>query len=193
MLPSLTMGPLHSGVGAAVPGVSPWLGRFHDGDRVVLEEVYRQHFSTVQRAVGPVLGAADRETVIHEIFFRLLTQPALRSSFRDGDLGAWLTVISRNHAIDFARRSQREVPVGMGLERPTAGESGEAGAHARVLVEKFRRDILPPKWSGVFETRFVRQLSQPEAAASLGISRTTLAYQEARVRLLLRRFLLRRR
>src|SRR5215213_6174074 len=110
MYPSLTMGPLHSGVGAAVTGVSPWLRRFHDGDRTTLEEVYRQHFATVGRAVGPVLGAADRETVVHEIFFRLLTQPVLRASFHDGDLGAWLTVIARNHAIDFTRRSNREIP-----------------------------------------------------------------------------------
>jgi RNA polymerase sigma-70 factor (ECF subfamily) len=195
MFPSLAMRPLQSGVGTTAPGASPWLRRFHDGDRKVIEELYREHFGTVGRAVGPVLGAADRETVVHEIFLRLLTQPALRTSFRDGDLGAWLTVIARNHAIDFTRRRNREILAGTAVEVPASGaaDSGEAGAHARVLVERFRKDVLPPKWSGVFEARFIRQLNQPEAAAALGIGRTTLAYQEARVRRLLRRFLLRRR
>jgi RNA polymerase sigma-70 factor (ECF subfamily) len=43
----------------------------------------------------------------------------------------------------------------------------------------------------VFETRFLLGLEQKEAAARLGISRTTLAYQEYRVKALLRRFVLR--
>jgi RNA polymerase sigma-70 factor (ECF subfamily) len=193
MYRSLAMDPLRSGVGVVTPGGSPWLRRFHDGDPGVIEEVYREHFATVARAVGSLLGTADRETAIHEIFLRLLSQPALRASFREGDLGAWLTVIARNHAIDCARRRAREVPAGAGLDQPSrdAGDSGEAGAHARVLVERFRKEILPAKWARVFEARFLRQLTQEEAAETLGIGRTTLAYQEARVRNLLRKFLLR--
>ncbi|NPC78158.1 RNA polymerase subunit sigma-70, partial [Pyxidicoccus fallax] len=54
----------------------------------------------------------------------------------------------------------------------------------------FRREHLPAKWAPVFEARFVRQLSQREAAAALGLHRTTLAYQELRIRSLLKKFLL---
>jgi RNA polymerase sigma-70 factor (ECF subfamily) len=181
-----------SGVAPVGADTAPWVSRFHAGDRDVIEEIYRQHFATVTRAVGVLADPADRETATHEIFLRLLTQPSLRESFREGDLGAWLAVVARNHAIDWARRRNREVPSGGGAELRAAeqDESGEAGSHARVLVERFRREVLPAKWSGVFEARFLRQLSQLEAAESLGIRRTTLAYQEARVRRLLRRFLL---
>jgi RNA polymerase sigma-70 factor (ECF subfamily) len=165
------------------------LGRFHQGDRAILEQIYRERFETVERAVE-MLEAGDRETVIHEVFFRLLTREPLRASFRGGDLGAWLAVVSRNHAIDHLRRRNREVPLEAALPPGGADTGAEAGAEARVLVERFRKEVLPPKWLGVFEARFLRQLSQKEAAATLGLRRTTLAYQEARVRRLLRRFLL---
>jgi RNA polymerase sigma-70 factor, ECF subfamily len=172
-------------------GTVAWLQRFHAGDRRLIEAIYREHFDTVARATA-VLSAADRETAIHEIFLRLLTQDHLRASFRGGSLAAWLTVISRNHAIDCMRRRSREVPAGSGVPGVERGNPGatEATLQARVLIDRFRREILPPKWAGVFEARFVEQQSQSEAAASLRISRTTLAYQESRVRLLLRDFLL---
>jgi RNA polymerase sigma-70 factor (ECF subfamily) len=63
-------------------------------------------------------------------------------------------------------------------------------ADARLLLERFCRDVLPTKWRPVFETCFVRQLTQRDAARELGISRTTLLYQQHRVRALLRKFLL---
>jgi RNA polymerase sigma-70 factor (ECF subfamily) len=181
-----------SGVGPAAADASLWLRRFQEGDRAVIEEVYRQHFMTVARAVGLLLEPADKETAIHEVFLRLLTQPALRSSFREGDLGAWLAVVARNHAIDCARRRSRELPAGSGadLRGGEIGDSGESGTVARMLIDRFRREVLPPKWAGVFEMRFIRQMSQVESARLLGARRTTLAYQEARVRRLLRKFLL---
>lgn len=170
---------------------SDWLRRFHDGDRKIIEGIYREHFTTVSRAVGTTAGPADRETVIHEIFLRLLSQPFLRCSFQGGDLAAWLSVVSRNHAMDCARRRRREVPASAtaAADRPCP-DSGEAGIEARLLIERFRREALPPCWAPVFDARFIRQLSQEEAAAALGMGRTTLAYQEARLRRLLRRFVL---
>jgi RNA polymerase sigma-70 factor (ECF subfamily) len=169
-----------------------WLRRFHDGEPDAIEQVYREHFDTVGRVVAPLLGRGDGETVIQEIFFRLITQPALRAAFRGGDLGSWLCVVSRNHAIDYLRRRNREVPTATvpAPDQPGSLPSWETEAEARLLVERFRAEVLPPKWAATFELRFLQQLSQSEAAAALGMGRTTLAYQEARVRRLLRKFLL---
>jgi RNA polymerase sigma-70 factor, ECF subfamily len=169
-----------------------WLYRFHCGDRTIIEEIYRKNFTNVSRAVAVLASAADRETAIHEIFLRLLSQESLRRSFRGGDLGNWLSVVAHNHAVDRVRRRGREIPESSpaAMQNPCV-ESSAAAIEARIMVERFRREVLPDKWRGVFEARFIQQLSQEEAAAALGIARTTLAYQEARVRGLLRNFLLR--
>jgi RNA polymerase sigma-70 factor (ECF subfamily) len=167
-----------------------WIDRFHAGERPVLEEVYREHFDTVDGAVGTVLAGADRETAIHEVFFRLLNNEGLRRGFRGGDLGAWLAVVSRHHAIDYARRRNRETPGGLAV--PEASDAGgfARSAEARLLIDGFCREVLPAPWRRVFEVRFLGSLSQTEAAAALGMRRTTLAYQELRITQLLRKFLL---
>lgn len=170
-----------------------WLVRFHTGDTSVLHACYRDHFDTVHRAVSRLLPAVDAETVVHEVFLRLLSSEEARRSFRGGSLAAWLTVLARNQAVDLLRRRQREDSALSRLAAEPAWEEAEPPEpqlDAEHLIERFRRERLPAKWAPVFEARFVRQLSQREAAASLGLSRTTLVYQELRVRQLLRKFLL---
>jgi RNA polymerase sigma-70 factor (ECF subfamily) len=169
-----------------------WLRLFHEGDRPTLERIYRAHFEALKRSVGAVLGWADRDTVVHDVFLRLMTRRDVRASFQGGRFGAWLVVIARNQAIDYLRRRDREVPEG---QRPCPAElpgdvAVDLRGEARVVIDRFRKEVLPPKWAPVFEARFVKQLTQEEAAAALGMGRSTLAYQEARVRRLLRRFVL---
>jgi len=155
-----------------------------------MEACYREHFATVERAVGLILGDADRETVIHELFSQLLALAELRRSFEGGSLGAWLTTVARHRAIDFARRLGREVSVGNADSTSGSSESWADAVEARLLIERFRQDWLPPDWRGVFELRFLQALPQREAASRLSLHRTTLAYREIRIRRLLRRFLL---
>ena len=159
---------------------SAWLEAFRRGDRAVIEECYRRYYDVVESAIGSLLGIADRETVIHEVFFRLLTDESMRASFNGQSLGAWLAAVGRNRALDLARRSRRESlvphPVDVAPEVPDAGSHDD---HVmRLLLERFRRDHLTPEWAPVFETRFIRQMSQREAARYLGMRRTTLAYRE---------------
>jgi RNA polymerase sigma-70 factor, ECF subfamily len=180
---------------AAVHPIAPvpaaWIDRFHAGERAVLEEVYRQHFETVHAAVGTVLAGADRETATHEVFLRLMTSEACRRSFRGGHLSAWLAVVARNHAIDHLRRRDRESPAGTDLPARDVAPDGLArSTEARLLIERFQDQVLPPAWRPVFEARFLQHLNQSEAAVQLGMRRTTLAYRELRIRALLRKFLL---
>jgi RNA polymerase sigma-70 factor, ECF subfamily len=175
---------------ALQPADDAWLARFHAGDRDVMEECYRSHFVTVERAVGRYVQGVDRETVIHEVFYRLLSTASLRLAFRGGSLAAWLSTVSRNHAIDYARRRGREELLGNKSPWGYVEAGMDQAADAHILVERFQKDYLPPKWEGVFRTRFVEQRTQRDAARALGISRTTLVYQEMRVRRLLEKFLL---
>ena len=94
--------------GTTVPGDeadTAWLEAFHRGERAVLEACYRRHFAVVERAARAVLGAADSETVIHEVFSQLIGRPEMRRSFHGGSLAAWLTVVARNQALQYRRKS----------------------------------------------------------------------------------------
>ena len=167
-----------------------WLQRFRAGDRSLLAEIYRQQFGVINRAAAVLHDQADREDIIQRVFFRLLSEPAMRAAYRGGDMGVWLAVIARNQAIDHLRRQRRETPSGMVPEATASSLSDfHARTEARLLIERFRKDIIPARWLAVFEARYLQQLSQAEAAVELGMARTTLAYQEAGVRRLLRRFL----
>jgi RNA polymerase sigma-70 factor (ECF subfamily) len=166
-----------------------WLRRFHAGESEALEECYREHFATVERAIGSIVTGADRETAIHEVFARLIASEELRRSFRGGSLVAWLATVARNHAIDLRRRNDREASASVTDGGPPL-DTWEQAAEAHLLIERFRREHLPPEWTGVFELRFLAQLPQREAASRLRIRRTTLAYRELRIRRLLTQFLL---
>jgi RNA polymerase sigma-70 factor (ECF subfamily) len=168
-----------------------WLAAFHRADRATMEACYREHHAAVTRAVGTVLTGADQETVVQEVFLRLLSSEPMRRTFLGGSLGAWLGRVARNLAVDYWRRHRLEA--GHDGEGPpdahvTAARQ-EAEMDARLLVERFRREKLPPQWIPVFEARFLQQLSQREAARALGVFRTTLAYQELRIRQLMNEFL----
>lgn len=176
-------------------GSPAWLERFHAGDRSVLAAVYRDHYPTVAAAVGGVLSGADREGVIHDVFLRLVESEQLRRNFTGGSVSAWLRQVAKNRAIDRyrARRrheelDRRAVEQDPAPPAPSPSEQVEAALIDR-LVQRFTDEVLPAKWRPVFEARFVQQLSQREAAQSLGMHRTTLAYQEARVRAALKRFI----
>lgn len=172
-----------------------WLARFHAGRRDVLEACYREHFRDVEVAICKVLKGADQETAIHDVFLGLIESAHLRESFRGGSFRAWLTTVARNHAIDVWRRRRLESNYAASGEnrdvthdRETEqGGSVERQAEARLLAARLLRENLSPDLLAVFEARFVGGLDQRAAAAKLGISRTTLAYREMKVRRALQR------
>jgi RNA polymerase sigma-70 factor (ECF subfamily) len=159
----------------------------------VLHQCYVDHFDSAEKAIGTILVGADKETAIHELFYRLISDGDLRAKFRGGCLRAWIGVVARNMAIDYARRSRRERL--SELDPHAAWHSHpqttiEASIEARQVVEIFCQTRLPAKYRRVFTARFVDQLDQSEAARALGMHRTTLLYQERCIRKLLKAFLL---
>jgi len=171
-----------------------WLEAFHAGERACMAECYRTHVASVDQAVGAILRGADRETVIHEVFFRLLTEESFRRRFQGGSLSTWLRVVARNHAIDHARHQQREIltphPAGVGDAETGQEDPLDRRTDVRLTLQRFRAEVLPAKWDRVFMARFVDQQDQRDAARALRLPRTTLVYQEHRIRTLLRRFVL---
>jgi RNA polymerase sigma-70 factor (ECF subfamily) len=149
---------------------------------------------TLAWAVRPIVQGVDLETVVHDVFCRLLSNEQARRSFAGGNFGAWLITVARRQAIDFRRRTEREqLTDGEELRELTAQQQAPTGnddLELGVLIGRFRERVLPEKWQAVFQARFIDQLDQRTAAQRLNMHRTTLAYQELRIRLLLRQFVL---
>ena len=191
------MARLDSQSGGGAGQQDAWLRAFHAGERACLEGCYRDYLDAVDQAVGCVVTGADRETLVHEVFFRLLSDASLRQSFRGGAFASWLRVVARHQAIDYARRRRLEVRFtdDTGSAAPADAVPDpppfEAQFDVRWTLERFRERCLPAKWRAVLDARFLAQQDQPTAARTIGVSRTTLAYQEYRIRRLLRRFVLR--
>lgn len=170
-----------------------WMSRFHRGGRDTFAALYVNYLDTVERAVRGIVNSADRETVVHEVFLRLMSDAETRRRYNGGSFSAWMRTLARNRAIDFRRRRRFERLMGgdpEGFDHLLVTQSFEASVLARTLLERFRRAALPAKWQRVFEARFVAHLDQTEAADALCMSRTTLAYQEYRIRRRLQRFVL---
>jgi RNA polymerase sigma-70 factor (ECF subfamily) len=167
-----------------------FLSAFHAGERWAIEAAYREHASRVIGAARRLVGPVDAETITHEVFYRLLSNPQTRASFRGGNLGAWLSQVAVRSAVDDLRKRRRET------SEPTEAELGDSdGAadelEAKILIDRFRAEVLAPEDAPLFEARFIRHLPQRDAARELGIPRSTLTYQEQRIREQLERFLLR--
>src|SRR5258708_18976837 len=127
-----------------------WLDAFHSGDRACMAALYEGQFDVVDRVVGGILSGFDRENVVHEVFFRLLSDDGLRRQFQGGSLASWLRVMARNLALDHVRRRRLEVPL---FEHIQAWHSGlsiedrlEQRTHVRLTLERFRSHVLPAKW-----------------------------------------------
>ncbi len=168
---------------------------FHAGDRALMGRLYQESYQGVDAAVGRVLRGADRETVVHELYLRLLDRPELRRNFNGGSVHAWLATFAHNLAVDFWRRHRRETSLAEDVGPPLVDAQSrrmEERAALSAFIERFRREALPEKWAPVFQVRFVEQLAQREAARRLGMHRTTLAYRELCIRKLLRAYLRKR-
>jgi RNA polymerase sigma-70 factor, ECF subfamily len=179
--------------GAMSPAARQWIEEFHAGDRAVIEKCYRDHYRGVVGAVGRLLMGADAETITHEVFYRLLWNAKLRENFQGGSFDAWLHQVATNLARDHLRRYRRERSEPSEDVSSDDGSSGGAAdeVEAKMMIDRFRRERLPAELAPVFDARFLRQLSQRDAARELGTHRTTLVYQEQRIRALLEDFLLR--
>lgn len=147
----------------------------------MLEAIYREHFDDVSQTARRYLAGADHESVVQQVFLKLLSSEDARRSFQGGSFGGWLNRITQNQALEYLRRHRNER---LGAE--AAGE-GDATAdptlhfEAAQWVAQFRQ-TLPPEWAPIFELCFLKRLDQRTAATELKMARTTLAYRCLRIR-----------
>jgi RNA polymerase sigma-70 factor (ECF subfamily) len=161
------------------------------GDRGVMERVYRETFEATSRAAGRVLAEpADRDAIVQAVYVDLLESRSLRASWRGGELGAWIAAIARHRALDYARRESRLAPLpddGVDAE-PSRGDVDRLLAF-RADLERFAA-TLEPRRRELLRLRFLEGLTQVEAAARLGVPRSTLEDWEKQIKASLRERLL---
>jgi RNA polymerase sigma factor (sigma-70 family) len=153
-----------------------------------LERVYRAQRETLLRVANRLVGAVEAESVIQEVFVELLRNAELRGRFAGGSLSAWLAEITRRKAFEYLRRHGREIP--SEAAEGAGAVSPEPHLVARQMVERFLAAHVPEAQRRFFMLRFLEHRTQVEAAAALGLPRSTLEGWEHRLARALRRFIL---
>jgi RNA polymerase sigma-70 factor (ECF subfamily) len=183
------------------PGDRQLLRRFRAGERAALEQVYWAYVDRVEHIIRngfvlrerglPVPGAggnhADVAELTQEVFARAFA-PAARLAY-DGlrEYAPYLDAIARNLLVDRARDRGREIPATDEHLReacdpfPPAAEPAWADPDTVALVASYLAG-LPAELRAVHDARYVRSLSQRDAAVDLGISRQQLRTLEQRLR-----------
>jgi RNA polymerase sigma-70 factor (ECF subfamily) len=152
-----------------------------------LAGVYRRHRTGLLNVARRLVGLVEAESVIQEVFVELLRNAELRRRFGGGSLQAWLGEITRRKALEYLRRHGREIP---GDARTDAAVHTEPHLVARQLVERFLETHVAVGQRDFFVLRFLEHRTQVEAAAALGLPRSTLEGWEHRLAVALRRFIL---
>jgi RNA polymerase sigma factor (sigma-70 family) len=146
------------------------LAAFHEGRQEVVHRIYIAHGPALLRQLRRYAGAAEAESVVHDLFVELLKNSELRQRFKGGQMFAWLREIGRLKALEYLRKAGREVP----HEIPEVGISPEGDVEARDLLTRFLARVVPANQQRFFGLRFLERRTQVEIAASLGIPRSTL-------------------
>ena len=136
-----------------------------------MESVYRTTFAVVRRAAGKVLREpADCDSIVQQVFADLVASRKMREAYAGGDLTAWLCAIAKHRALDFARRERRLTDLDAAGEPVASTDPMDDFRHE---LGRFA-ETLEPNRREVLELRYLAGLTQVEAAARLGMPRSTL-------------------
>ncbi len=133
------------------------------------------------RYVERRVPASEAEDVLQEIRLKLVKKSDLPAE----NVSAYVQRVARNAVADYhRRRTARGARESMPLE--PSGESEDGAAEEVASWLRPMLSTLPPALAEALELTDLRGLSHAEAAAQLGIARTTLTSRVAKARLLLR-------
>jgi len=142
--------------------------RLRAGDESAMEQLYDRYSGIVYSVALRVLndtGAA--EDVLQEVFLQLWRNPNVFDASR-GSLGAWLSVIARNRAIDALRKRKPVIDFENVILSVECNLESEAGR--KVSIEKARAALtkVPADQRNALELAFFQGLTHTEIAAKTG-------------------------
>jgi len=166
------------------------LAGFWRGDKRAIEGLYRAHVSALLVAARFIVGPAEAESVVQEVFVELIRNEELRRRFTGGSVSRWLAAITRLKSLENRKRSGRP-PLSPEAQPDGATASPEPRLEARDLLERFMSAaILSGAEADFFRRRFVECRTQVQVAVDLKIPRSTLEGWERRLSERFRRFAL---
>jgi len=166
------------------------IAAFWRGDDLAIETVYRAHVSVLLGAARFIVGPAEAESVVQEVFVELIRNEELRRRFTGGSFTGWLAAITRFKSLEHRRQSGRP-PLSDEARPAGAPASPEPRLEARDLLERFMSaGILSGPEADFFRRRFVECRTQVQVAVDLKVPRSTLEGWERRLSERFRRFAL---
>jgi RNA polymerase sigma-70 factor (ECF subfamily) len=161
------------------------------GDLSAFDELVRRYRAAVVRTAARIVGPDEADDVAQESL--LLAFKALPGIDDPAKFPAWLGVITRHHAIRFARREKTRAASSVELDDvllehigsltlmplPAADAEWDAGLHA-ALAE------LPPDYSTALSLRFLDEMPLNRIARFLGVPVSTVKWRLYRGKQLLR-------
>ena len=138
------------------------------GDQSAVAELYDRYSSVVYAVALRVLGdTGAAEDVLQEVFVQLWRNPSAFDAAR-GSLGAWLSVITRNRAIDSLRKRRPAID----LEDVVVSAAPDLAADAdrTRAAEKVRGvlGMMPGAQRTVLEMAYFEGMSHSEIASKTG-------------------------
>jgi RNA polymerase sigma-70 factor (ECF subfamily) len=144
------------------------LSGIRSGKESAMAQLYDRYSPIVYSVALRVLGdAGAAEDVLQDVFIQLWKNPGLFDSSR-GNLGAWLSVIARNRAIDALRKRRPESEIAdviVSVQPDLAGDAERSRA-----MEKVRGALgaMPSAQRIALELAYFEGLTHTEIAAKTG-------------------------
>ncbi|HEV8672374.1 MAG TPA: sigma-70 family RNA polymerase sigma factor [Candidatus Limnocylindria bacterium] len=171
------------------------------GDVAAFATLYDRYAHRIYAWAAHVVGSAEAEDVVQDVFVRLWDKAAQFDAAR-GRFGWWFTAIVRHHLVALLRRRtlQQRIDAAEEIDRVLAeaadrGAGPDEVAWSHELTELVQRALatLPPEQRRVLVLAYFGGLSQSQIAAQTGTplgtvkKRTRLALQKLRERLAVER------
>jgi len=159
------------------------------GDLSAFDELVRRYRAAVVRTAQRIVGREDADDIAQESL--LLAFKALPSIEDPARFAAWLAVITRHHAVRFAKRQQTRVASRVELDevlldhigslaRPAAADNEFDPVLHQALVE------LPADYAAALSLRFLDEMPLKRISAFLGVPVSTVKWRLHRGKQLLR-------
>lgn len=138
------------------------------GDQRAMATLYDRYSSVVYAIALRVLGdTGAAEDVLQDVFMQLWRNPAAYDASR-GSLGAWLSVITRNRAIDALRKRRPEDDIGdiiVSVEPDLAAEADRSRVREKVRAAL---GAMPAPQRKALELAYYEGLTHTEIAEKTG-------------------------